>query len=189
MKCDENSFTFIDNSKYIKPNVNSTFGKFPEYFFNNAIGQIPFILNSSHMNCFKHDDSVSFLTYGDIKFFDSKIQWLNDRIIMYFLRWISLQSSKIDALDLRAFKDYKLQDAKSKKILDTITELNLIIVPITTGAHVYLFLFIRIKEKKFLLMQLDSLYSKNRTEEMSSLNEWFLFNDIVKNEKIELELV
>ena len=91
------------------------------------------------MNCFKHDDSVSFLTYGDIKFFDSKIQWLNDRIIMYFLRWISLQSSKIDALDLRAFKDYKLQDAKSKTILDTITKLNLIIVPFYTGLHFYLF--------------------------------------------------
>ena len=55
-----------------------------------------------------------------------------------------------------AFKDYKLQDAKSKTILDTITELNLSIVPISTGAHFYLFLFIRIKEKKFLLMQLDS---------------------------------
>ena len=78
------SFTLIDNSKHIKPNVNSTFEKFPEHFFNNAIGQIPFILNSSHMNCFKHDDSVSFLTYGDIKLFDSKTQWLNDRIIMCF---------------------------------------------------------------------------------------------------------
>ena len=37
-------------------------------------------------------------------------------------------------------------------------------------------------------MQLDSLYSENRTEEMSSLNGWFLSNDISKNEKLELEL-
>ena len=87
-----------------------------------------------------------------------------------------------------AFKAYKLQDEKSERILDTITELNLIIVPISTGLHFYLFLFIRIKEKKFFLMQLDSLYSENRTEEMPSLNEWFLSNDIVKNEKLELEL-
>ena len=130
MKCDEISCTLIDNSKHIKPNVNSIFGKFPEHFFNNAIGQIPFLLNSSHMNCFKHDDSVIDLTYGDIKLFDSKTQWLNDRIIMCFLRWMSLQSSKIAVLNLRAFNDYKLQDAKSNLILDTITELNLIIVPI-----------------------------------------------------------
>ena len=101
---------------------------------------------------------------------------------------MSLQSSKIAILDLSAFKDYKLQDAKSKSILDTITELNLIIVPISTGAHFYLFLFIRIKEKNFLLMHLDSLPSQNGTEEMSFLNEWFLSNDIVKNEKLELEL-
>ena len=107
---------------------------------------------------------------------------------MCFLRWMSLQSSKIAILDLRAFKDYKLQDAKPKQMLDTITELNLIIVPISTGAHFYLFLFIRIKEKNFLLMQLDSLYSENRTEEMSSLNELFFSNDKVKNEKLELEL-
>ena len=37
-------------------------------------------------------------------------------------------------------------------------------------------------------MQLNSLYSENRIEEMSSLNEWFLSNDISKNEKLELEL-
>ena len=101
---------------------------------------------------------------------------------------MSLQSSKIAVMDLMAFKAYKLQDEKSERILDTITELNLIIVPISTGLHFYLFLFIRIKEKKFFLMQLDSLYSENRTEEMPSLNEWFLSNDIVKNEKLELEL-
>ena len=34
-------------------------------------------------------------------------------------------------MDLMAFKDYNLQDGKTLKILDTITELNLIIVPIT----------------------------------------------------------
>ena len=37
-------------------------------------------------------------------------------------------------------------------------------------------------------MQLDSLYSENRTEEMFLLNEWFLSNDIFKNEKLELKL-
>ena len=84
MKCDENSFTVIDNSKYIKPNVNSTFGKFPEYFFNNAIGQIPFLLYYSHMNCFKHDYSVCFFTYTDMKLFDLDKQWLNDRFVIYF---------------------------------------------------------------------------------------------------------
>ena len=86
INCDENYFTLIDNSKHIKPNVNSTFGKFPEHFFNNAIGKNPFLLNSSYMNCFKHDNSFSFLTYGDIKSFDSETQWLNDRIVMCFLR-------------------------------------------------------------------------------------------------------
>ena len=69
------------------------------------------------MNYFKHDDSVSFLTYADIKLFDSKTQWLNDRIDMCFLRWMSLQSIKIAVLDLRSFKVYKLQDAKLKKCL------------------------------------------------------------------------
>ena len=39
----------------------------------------------------------------------------------------------------------------------------------------------------FLLMQIDSLYSENRTKEMSSLKEWFSSNDSVKNEKFELE--
>ena len=37
-------------------------------------------------------------------------------------------------------------------------------------------------------MQLDFFYSENRTEEMSLLNEWVLSNDIVKTEKLELEL-
>ena len=84
MKCDEDSITLTDKSKNIKPNVNNTFGKFPEHFFNNATGQIPFLLKSSHMNCFKHDDSVCFLTYGNIKLFDKKKQWLNDRIVVCF---------------------------------------------------------------------------------------------------------
>ena len=79
-------------------------------------------------------------------------------LLYVFLRWTSLESSKIAVLDLMVFKDYKLQDAKTIKILDTITELNLILVPISIGLHFYLFLFIRIKEKKFLLMQLNSLY-------------------------------
>ena len=39
----------------------------------------------------------------------------------------------------------------------------------------------------FLLMQIDSLYTENRTKEMSSLKEWFSSNDSVKNEKFELE--
>ena len=65
-----------------------------------------------------------------------------------------------------------------------ITELNLIIVPISTGRHFYLFLFIRIKKRKSLLMQFGSLYSENRTEEMALINEWFLSNDIVKNENM-----
>ena len=69
-----------------------------------------------------------------------------------------------------------------------ITELNLLILPISTGNHFYLFLFIRNEKKKILLMQLDSLYSENRTEKMSSFKEWFLSNDIVKNEELELEL-
>ena len=116
------------------------------------------------MNCFIYDVSQIDLTYGDIKLFDSKTQWLNDNIIMCFLRWMSLQSSKIAVLDLRAFDDYKLQDAKPNLILDNITELNLIIVPIFSGVHFYLFLFIRINEKGFLLMQLDSLHSQERIE-------------------------
>ena len=37
-------------------------------------------------------------------------------------------------------------------------------------------------------MQLDSIYSESRTEEMSSLKEWCLSNDYVKNEKNELEI-
>ena len=187
-KCEEISCILIDNSKHIKTTVNSIFGTFPKHFFNNAIGQILFLLNSSHMNCFIYDVSQIDLTYGDIKLFDSKTQWLNDNIIMCFLRWMSLQSSKIAVLDLRAFDDYKLQDAKSNLVLDNITELNLIIVPISSGVHFYLFLFIRINEKGFLLMQLDSLHSQERIEEMSFLKKWFLSNDIVINEKLELEL-
>ena len=53
---------------------------------NNDNGQISFLLSSSYMNNFKHDDSVSFLTYGGMKLFDSNHIWLNDRIIMCFLR-------------------------------------------------------------------------------------------------------
>ena len=48
------------------------------FFKNNTNGQIPFLLNFSHMNSFKHDDSVSFLTYGDMKLFDLKkymVKW------------------------------------------------------------------------------------------------------------------
>ena len=37
-------------------------------------------------------------------------------------------------------------------------------------------------------MQLDCIYSENRTKEMSSLKEWFLSNDRVKNEELELEI-
>ena len=33
-------------------------------------------------------------------------------------------------------------------------------------------------------MQLDSIYLNNRIEEMSSLSEWFLSNDIVKNKNL-----
>ena len=47
------------------------------------------------------------------------------------------------------------------------------VVPISVGTHFNLFLFIRIKNKKFLLMQIDSFYSENRTEEMSSLKNGF----------------
>ena len=137
------------------------------------------------MNCFKHDNSVLFLTYCDMKLFDSDNIWLNDMCVMCFLRCMSLQSSKIAVLDLMFFKDYHLQHGKTMRIICMITELNLIIVP---SNHFYLFLFIRIEKKKFLVMQLDSLYLENITEEMSSLNEWFLCNDIVKNEKLELEL-
>ena len=60
------------------------------------------------MNCFKHDDSVSFLTYSDMQLFDSDNIWLNDRIFMCFVRWMSLQLSKITVLDLMAFNDYHL---------------------------------------------------------------------------------
>ena len=65
---------------------------------------------------------------------------------------------------------------------------NLIIVPISTGTHFYLFLFLRIKKKNFFLMQFDSACLENITEEMSSLKEWFLSNDRVKNEELEPQI-
>ena len=37
-------------------------------------------------------------------------------------------------------------------------------------------------------MQLDSVYSENITEEMSSLKKWFLSNDRVKNEELEPQI-
>ena len=40
-----------------------------------------------------------------------------------------------------------------------------------------------------MLIQLDSLPSQERIEEMSVLNKWFLSNDKVKNEKLELEFL
>ena len=52
-----------------------------------------------------------------MKLLDSDNIWLKDKIVMWFLPWMSLQSSKIATLDLMAFKDYKLQDIKSKSIL------------------------------------------------------------------------
>ena len=122
------------------------------------------------MNSFKHYVDVLFLTYCDMKLFDSDNIWLNVRIVMCFLRCMSLQSSKIAVLHLMFFKDYHLQHEKKMRILCMITKLNLIIVP---SNNFYLFLFIRIEKKKFLVMQLDSLYLENITEEMSSLNEWF----------------
>ena len=36
------------------------------------------------MNYFKHDDSVFYLTDGDMKLFDLDNKWLNDRIVMCF---------------------------------------------------------------------------------------------------------
>ena len=70
------------------------------------------------------------------------------------------------------------------KIIGIITVLNLIIVPISTSTHFYLFLFIRIKKNNFYFVQLHSIYSDNRRKEMSSLKEWFLSNDRVKNEEL-----
>ena len=106
MNYDDESTKLNDQSKHTTFNVNDTFGKFPEMFLNNANGQSPFLLNSSHMNSFKHNDSVSFLTYDGMKLFDSNHIWLNNTIIMCFLRWMSLQSSKIAVLDLMAFNYY-----------------------------------------------------------------------------------
>ena len=85
-----------------------------------------------------------------------------------------------------AFNDYLLQDGKTKIIIGMITELNLIIVPISTGTHFYLFFIHKNWKNKCLLMQLYSLYSENRIEEISSLKEWFLSNDRVKPEELEL---
>ena len=45
---------------------------------------------------------------------DSNDLWFNDRIVMYFLRCIILQSSKIVVLDLMVFNDYQLQDEKKQ---------------------------------------------------------------------------
>ena len=54
------------------------------------------------MNYFNHDDSVYVLTYGDMILFNSDNIWLKNRIVICFLRWISLQSSKITVLELMA---------------------------------------------------------------------------------------
>ena len=54
------------------------------------------------MNYFNHDDSVYILTYGDMILFNSDNIWLKNRIVICFLRWISLQSSKITVLELMA---------------------------------------------------------------------------------------
>ena len=70
------------------------------------------------------------------------------------------------------------------KILGIITALNLIIVPISTGIHFYLFLCIRIKKNNFHLVQLHSISSEKRRKGISTLKEWFLSNDRVKNEEL-----
>ena len=110
MNCNDESTKLNDQSKYKKYDVNDTFRKFPENVLNNANGQFPFLLNSSHVHSFNHDHSVSFLTYSNMQLFDSNNTWLNNRIVMYFLRCIILQSSKIVVLDLLVFNDYQLQD-------------------------------------------------------------------------------
>ena len=85
MNSNEETIKLIDQSMHIKLNVNDIFGNFPETFLNNASGQIPLLLNSSHMNCIKHNDSISFLTYADMKLFDSDNIWSNDKVFMCFL--------------------------------------------------------------------------------------------------------
>ena len=84
MNYDDESIKLIDQSKHIQFNVNNTFGQFPEKCLNNSNGKIPFLLNSSHMNYFKHHDSVSFLTYSDMNPFYSNNVWFNDKIVMCF---------------------------------------------------------------------------------------------------------
>ena len=65
---------------------------------------------SSHMNSCNQNYSVALLTYGDMKLFESNDVWLNDRIVMCFLRLMSFISSKIALIDLMTFTDNHCTD-------------------------------------------------------------------------------
>ena len=84
INCEDQPTKLNDHVKHKTISVKYTFRKFLDFFINNANRQPPFILNSSHMNNFNHDDFVAFLTYGDMELFYSNDIWLNDRIFMCF---------------------------------------------------------------------------------------------------------
>ena len=66
---------------------------------NAIVYNFPFLSKTPYIMCLKNDTSIVQLTNKDINRLKKYCAWLCDNIIMCFLRWMSLQSNKIDIVD------------------------------------------------------------------------------------------
>ena len=82
----------------------------------NAIKyNFPFLIKTPYTLCLQNDASIVQLTNKDINRLKKSCSWLCDIIIMFFLRWMSLQSNKIAVVDLLSYlKKHGIKKEKAR---------------------------------------------------------------------------
>ena len=145
----------------------------------------PFLIKTPYMMCLENEKLTVNLTHVDMDRFKEPHIWLCDSIIMCFLRWMSLQSKKIAVVDSLSHNsliwDKKLKqnvqnkwgDTPTSSIHKSINSYNLIIFPFCENYHWYAFMFIRLVDRNYILIQFDSMRKKPLTEECKELIKWF----------------
>ena len=141
----------------------------------------PFLIKTPYMMCLENEKLTVNLTHVDMDRFKEPHIWLCDSIIMCFLRWMSLQSKKIAVVDSLSHNsliwDKKLKqnvqnkwgDTPTSSIHKSINSYNLIIFPFCENYHWYAFMFIRLVDRNYILIQFDSMRKKPRTEQCKEL--------------------
>ena len=111
---------------------------------NEAVNyDIPFLITTPYIYQLDIDQNTAIsLNKVDIKKFDSDV-YMGDGVVYCFLRWMSLQSSKISVIDSSPIELNELKDGKAIKLREKISTQNLILIPITENDHWIIYLFIR----------------------------------------------